>query len=192
MSVDLSIDVSNILAAGRIFERAGKEAPKAISRAINHTGDKAKTQVTRALVAQTGLKRPVIVRAVKPTRASLGSLSYVLKSRGGDVRLQFFSPREKGGGTEARPWNKPRIYAGAFTRQGFVKRVPFTKPGMAGHVFKRKGKGRLPIAQAKSGLFIAEEMIKGASEAAFQQSVAADLPGRLDHELSLILSGKVK
>jgi hypothetical protein len=48
---------------------AGKQAPMALQRAINHTGDKAKTAMVRSLTAQTALKRQVIVRALKVTRA---------------------------------------------------------------------------------------------------------------------------
>lgn len=38
---------------------------------------------------------------------------------------------------------------------------------MGGHVFKRKGQGGLPIEGGRSDLFIAEEMVSGQSEAAF-------------------------
>lgn len=191
-NVELHVDANGFLQAGRIFERAGQNAPKVISRALNHTGDKTKTQVIRALTGQTGLKRAVIVRAVKPTRASFGSLAYVLRSRGGDVRVQFFGPKEAGKGVIAKPWNRPTSYVGAFTRQGFGKRVPFTKPGMAGHVWRRTSGKRVPIEQVKSGLVIPEEMVTDASERAFQTTVAIDLPARLDHELSRLLSGAQK
>ncbi|GJE45316.1 hypothetical protein [Methylobacterium soli] len=50
----------------------------ALTRALNHTGDKARTQMTRALTAQTGLKRTVIVKALRVTRASPGVLTYTI------------------------------------------------------------------------------------------------------------------
>ena len=192
MITDLKVDASGFIEAGKIFERAGKNAPKAIARALNHTGDKADTQVVRVLTAQTGLKRKVIRRAVKATRAGFGSLSFVLRARGGDVRVQFFGPREGGGGVNAKPWNAVRHYPGAFMKAGWGKRVPFSKAGMAGHVWRRVGKKRFPIEQVKSGLKIPEETVTGASAAIFPATVAADLPARLDHELSVIFSGTAK
>jgi hypothetical protein len=187
MSVaSISVDVAGIVAAAKVFENAADKAPGVIQRALNRSGEQAKTQVTRALVKQTGLPRKTIVKAIVP---EIGALTYSLKVRGGDVRVQFFGAKESGKGVEARPWNQPRIYAGGFMKQGFKARVAFTKPGMAGHVFHRVGKSRLPIAQMRSGLFIPKELLTGASEIAFQTTVAATLPKRLDHELSRLLSG---
>ena len=190
--VDLRVDASGFINAAKTFESAGKNAPAAIRRAVNRTGDMAKTQVKRVLVIQTGLKAKVIDKALKSTPASGGSLSYVIESRGGDVRVQYFGAKESGSGVVAHPWNSSRMYAGGFMKQGFTRRVAFTKPGMAGHVFKRSGAGRLPIGQLKSGLYIPKEMVSGASKAAFESTVASVLPRRLDHELGAIFSGAVK
>lgn len=192
MSVDLHIDATKFLSVSEKFAAAGSNTGHAIRRAVNRAGDMARTQVVRALVGQTGLKRKVIDKAVKATRASFGALSYVMRARGGNVRVQFFGPKERGKGVEAKPWNTSRVYAGAFMKGGFARRVPFKKPGMAGHVWRRTGKAKFPIEQVKSGLYIPDEMVTGASKAAFETTVAQVLPGRLDHELAAILNGSIK
>ena len=185
-----SIDDSAIRHLAEKFRRAGNQAPHAIRRALNHTGDKTRTQVIRALTAQTGLKRKVIASAVKTKRANYGALEYRLRSKGGNVRLKFFGARETRKGVSAAPWNARRVYSGAFMKGGrFPKRVVFSKRGMGGNVFRRAGRGRLPIEQVRSGLFIPNEMINGQSAAAFLATVKALLPARVAHELDALLSG---
>ncbi|MFN3891984.1 MAG: hypothetical protein ACK4MV_16435 [Beijerinckiaceae bacterium] len=165
-----------------------------LARALNHEGAKAKTQVIRALTKQTGLRRATIVRAVKEGKAAQGDaarnyvgmkLTYELRSKGGNVRLKFFGAREARAGVVAKPWGGSRLYAGAFTRGGrWPKRV--TLP-YGGHAFQRAGASRLPISQVRSGLFIPDEMIQGASAAAFDQVMGAGLEARVSHELFRML-----
>lgn len=172
------------------FGMIGNRASVVLARALNHEGAKAKTQVQRALVQQTGLKYAVLKRAVKEGKAAQGdptreyegaNLVYVLTSRGGDIRLKFFGARETRAGVVAKPWGAPKLYTGAFTRGGrWPKRV--TLP-YKGHAFQRAGDSRLPISQVRSGLFIPDEMIKGASAAAFEQTMGASLEARIGHEL---------
>jgi hypothetical protein len=50
------VDASAFNRMAAAFERAGANVKPALRRAINHTGDKARTQIVRALVKQTGLK----------------------------------------------------------------------------------------------------------------------------------------
>jgi hypothetical protein len=180
----LEIDARQIENLAALFRQAERQAPAAIGRAVRRTGDMAKTQVVRSLTKQTGLKRPVIVRAVKARPAGQ---TYTLKSRGGDISLKYFGAREAGKGTSAAPWNKRRNYTGAFIKGGWNTRVPLK---MGGHVFKRAGEGRLPIVKQKSGLFIPTEMLKGATKAAFLATVRTVLPVRLQHEIGRILGGK--
>ena len=185
--VSLDVDISSLLRAEKVFERAGAEAPNAINRALRYTGERVIDKVRPALVAQTGLTEKTIKRAVK---YSAGNLKFTLRVKGGNVRVQYFGAKEAGNGVSAHPWNKSRIYAGGFMQQGFGTRHGFTKPGMAGHVFKRKGKGRLPIGQLKSGLYIAKELTRGTPALAFRGTVAHVLPGRLRDELARIFAAR--
>lgn len=182
--MEIKVDTSPLLRVSNLLHAAGKQAPLAIIRAVNHTGAKARTQMRRVLVKQTGLKARTINRAVKSRNAFNGS-AFTIYSRGGNIRLKFFSARETRAGVSAAPWNKRRVYPGTFMKGGrFPNRVDL---GKGGQVFARKGRRRLPIEVKRSGLFIPEEMITGQSEAAFYGTVTRELPGRLAHELYRIL-----
>lgn len=192
----ITVDAASFIKLSNMLGAAGAGARHAIRRAINHSGDKAKTQMTRALTAQTGLPRQVIVRALRVSRAAhggdmasagAGALSYAIRSRGGDIALKFFKPRETRQGVSAAPFGKRTIFASAFTRGGhFPNRVTLS---MGGHVMRRVGGARLPIAVADSGVIIPEQMVQGETEAAFHAAVQSSLPARLEHELLRVLGG---
>ena len=192
IELDGAKELQNMLAA------AGVKAPQAIRRAINHTGDKAKTAMARALAKQTGMKVGVMKRALKPLRASdgsatgfvpgVGSLEYVLRCKGGDVSLKYFRPVERGGGVYARPFGVQRFYPGAFTKSGpRGKRI--VNPKFHGHVMENIAGGawRGKIRVVRSGVNIAAEMVKGESAATFHKVVESDLLPRLRHELLRVL-----
>lgn len=182
--IDLRIDTSSFRAVANRFHNAAEATPGAMNRAINHTGDKARTGVRVALVSQTGLKRKTINKAVTSTRASSkGGGSYVIKSKGGNIRLQFFGARETRAGVSAAPWNKRRIFGETFIKGGhFPNRVTISRYGGA-VMYRYDGAGRFPIKVKKSGLFIAEEMVTGNSAQTFFTIVNRDLPARIAHEL---------
>lgn len=185
MTLTIHFDTAAIARASNLFHAAGKNAPLALIRAINHTGDKARTQMRRVLVQQTGLTAKTINKAVTPKHAFNGG-AYEIKSKGGDIRLKFFKARETQAGASAAPWNKRAVYAGTFMKGGkFPKRVALRTGG--GNVFKRTGSGRKPIAVQRSGLFIPTEMVTGSSEAAFYSTIESQLPNRIAHELYRVL-----
>lgn len=180
----LEVDAHEILALAQKFASAHDRAPAAIAAALARTGATAKVRVVRTLTSQTGLKRQVIVRAVK-TKA--GRMQYALHSRGGNVHLKYFKARETRKGVSAAPWNQRRVYAGMFIKGGrFPKRVAL---GLGGQVYRRAGKSRTPIASQRSGLFIPKEMVSGATAAAFTGTVNSELPKRLAHELARLFTG---
>jgi hypothetical protein len=183
--IDLHINTAAIARLGNIFKAAGKNAKDAERRAINHTGDKARTAMRRVLVPQTGLKRKTINKALKSTRASYSSGAYIIRSKGGNVRVMFFHARETRAGVSAAPWNARRVYPHTFMKGGrFPKRVALK---LGGAVLERAGSARFPLHGVKSGLFIPEEMVKGESETAFYATVERELPARLAHELYRVL-----
>ncbi len=182
--LSIQVDASSLARVSNLLHAAGKNAPLALIRAVNHTGDKARTQMRRVLVAQTGLTTKTIRKAVKSKRAFNGG-AYEIKARGGDVRLKYFKARETSKGVSAAPWGKRQIYPHTFIKGGkFPKRVALN---MGGHVFERAGKGRYPLQGVKSGLFIPTEMISGQSEDAFYSTVDRELPARVAHELYRIM-----
>lgn len=181
----INLDTSAFASAAARFRAAGKSASGAVARAINHTGDKARTAMIRSLTAQTGLKRKTIVKALKQVgRAGAGSPAYVIRSRGGDISLRYFAARETRPGVTAAPWGKRRLYPGTFIKGGrFPNRVALS---LNGQVFRRSGKSKLPIQKVKSGVYIPAEMVKGATLDAFNGTVASSLPVRIAHELARI------
>jgi hypothetical protein len=52
-----------------------RQARKALSRALNHEGDKDRTQVKRALVKQTGIKYGAVNKAMATIRAKPATLT---------------------------------------------------------------------------------------------------------------------
>lgn len=185
--VVVEADTSRMVALSGALKRAGSAARPVVAMALNRTISMARTQVVRHTTAQTGLPRRTIVKAVKRGLATAASLMAKLESRGGDVRLKFFKPRESAAGVVATSG----VYAGAFMRGGrFPNRVAFSRAGMRGNVFKRTGSKRLPIEVERSGVFIPEEMISGGSLAAFHSVAERVLPERTAHELGRILPGR--
>ena len=184
--LEVKLDPAQLEKLGNLIGAAGKGAPAALARAINHTGDKAKTAMTRALTVQTGLQRKVIVKALRVNKATAGSLSYTIRSAGGDIGLKYFGARETRAGVSAAPWGKRQVYVGAFLKGGrFPNRVALSKTN--GQVMLRTGSGRTPIEKQKSGLFLPKEMVSGATALAFETIAERDLPDRLAHELARII-----
>ena len=161
---------------------------KGASRALNHTGRKARTQVRRALTKQTGLKRDVIVRAVKDTPSNPATLRFLLEATGGDIALKYFGARETRRGVSAAPFGKRQVFEGTFLKGGrFPDREVIRKYG--GNVMKRVGGARHPVKVQKSGVTIPAEMVKGETASAFNSTVARELPPRIAHEIRRLTKG---
>ncbi len=186
--LEVKVDPAQLNRIGNLLGQAGANAPAAIARAVNHTGDKAKTRMVRTLTVQTGLKRGVIVRALHVTKASgKGALTYTIRSAGGNVSLRYFGARETRAGVSAAPWGHRQVFAGTFMKGGrFPNRVALR---MNGQVMQRNGSSRMPIHSVKSGLYIPNEMVSGATAAAFREVAERDLPDRLVHELLRVFGG---
>lgn len=177
-----------ILKFGRQIDRLNREFPKVIPREVNKVGDRAKTQVIRALTKQTGLDRKVIVAAVgDPSKARPGKLSYEMKTRGGNIRLKYLKPKESGSGVVAKPFGKAAFYPGAFMMGGAVgarKVVPRFK----GHVmFRNRSSGR-HYTFARSGVFIPVEMMRGPTLAAFDKIAVPLLEQRVQKVIAKLLT----
>lgn len=184
--IDIRLDLSGFTVAGRRFSDLAKEAPAAINRAVNHTGDKAKTAMKIALVVQTGLKRRTMDRALRSTRAGAKGGSYIIRVKGGEAKLSKFGARETRAGVSAAPFNSRRIFARTFIKGGrFPNRVGI--PKLHGQVFIRSGSARYPIKAVRSGVILPNEMLQGRSAQQFYATVERDLPARIAHELARIL-----
>lgn len=179
------IDVKGLQQFKNLLGALGKDAPKAVNSALNHTGGKARTQVVRTLAKQTGLPQKLIRRAVKVKRSVWSDLEYRLSAAGGSVSLKYFRIRETRRGVTAYLGEARgrELFEGAFFRGGrFPNRVGLSIGN--DHVFQRIGVRRLPIEQVKSDVFIPVEMVEGASADVFERTVAEHLPHRMSHEIS--------
>jgi len=182
------VDVAGLGRFENMLGALGDNAPKAVNRALNRTGDMARTQVIRTLAAQVGLPQKTIRRAVKTTRSSWSNLEYSLTSKGGDIALKYFQKRETQAGVVANLGTARgrTLFPRTFFRGGaFPRRVDLTAFG--GHVMDRVSEYRFDLKKVKSGVFIPEEMASGATAEAFETSVSQNLPRRLDHEISRLL-----
>ncbi|MBT2130109.1 phage tail protein [Aliiroseovarius lamellibrachiae] len=176
------VDVADLKQFDNLLGALGQDGPKVINRALNRTGDMARTCVVRELAKQTGLPQKTIRKAVKVKRASWQDLEYRLTSSGGDVSLKYFKARETRRGVTAFVRGERELFEGAFIKGGSFSRGRVVL-NMGGHVFQRIG-GRTELEKLKSGVFIPIEMVEGATAKAFEEIVADVLPRRLDHEIN--------
>jgi hypothetical protein len=173
------VDARGFNRMAAVFERAGVNVKPALRRAINHTGDKARTHMGRALAKQTGLKYGQVRQALRTIPANVATLVYRIIAKGGYLSLKEFGARQTRKGVSAAPWGKRRVFPHTFIIAS-----------LGGHVFERKGAARYPIRKLW-GPAIPAEMVKDQSRAAFEQTVEAELPARLTHEVDAILGGAV-
>lgn len=167
----------------------------ALSRAVNHTGGVTRTQVREKLARQTGLKLKTIRKAVRSNKSNAGTLTYTMKSFGGDISLKYFSAKETRRGVTAKPFGKKTQFAGHFIKAGrfpLARRVLPRK--LNGHVFEPTGTstrwGR-SIELRKSGVVIPEQMVTGKTADAFAQTSAQRLPDRVAYEVRQLTGGVV-
>jgi hypothetical protein len=149
------------------------QARTALSRALNHEGNKGRTQVKRALAKQTGIRYGAVDKATATIRATPATLTYTLKAHGDETNIAWFGgvPRRKG--VSAAPWHKRRIFRHSFIVPRF------------GRAFIRTSKSRLPI-RPLYGPNLARELLKDSSAGAWQSGVA-NIVARVGHELSRML-----
>lgn len=167
------------------------EVKRVAVRAINHAGAKSKTQVTRALAGQTGLKQAIIRKAIgSPKRATFSSLEYQMRTKGGDISLKYFRPTETRAGVKASPFGKRQLFDGHFLKSG-PRRSRRVSPKLGGHVYvptsDDKHWGRPIEGPVKSGVIIPAEMVKGETADVFDRVSGPALDARMRHELARIL-----
>ena len=151
--------------------------------------------------SQTGLPYDTLDRAQREYPATSGSLTYTIRSQGGNVRLKYFHAREGGGGVVAFPWASAHHYPGAFILSGRPG-ARFQSPKLGGHVYERTNKGdrgwnrmeswrkkqhKSQIQQARSGLYIPTEMVKGQTAATFESGSATMLATTVVKRLGALL-----
>jgi hypothetical protein len=173
----IEASVASLLSVENVLKQLGNQAPHAIRRAVNHTGDRALTQVTRTLAKQTGVKYSAVKKALFTQRATYSRASYTIRSKGGYIPLKEFDARQTAGGVSAAVWGKRRVYPHSFI-----------VPSMGNNVFVRVGKERRPI-RIMWGPALPNELVKDETAEIFLSTVASLLPARVAHEVQAILHG---
>jgi hypothetical protein len=182
--ISINIDARQIEALGKNFLLAKERMPGALAGAVRVVGPYALSAMKAELPGQTGLTSKIVDRALKG--APIGA-RFIIQSKGGNIRLKYFGARETAQGVSAAPWNERQVYAGTFINSGWwPNRVA---PIARGQVLRRKGQSKYPMEVVKSGLYIADEMVKDGCAAAFYNTVGAMLPGALFVSISNALSG---
>jgi hypothetical protein len=147
-----------------------------MARALNHSGDKGRTQVKRALVRQTGIKYGMINSAMKTIRASASTLTYTLEAKGDETNISLFGARQGKAGVIASPWGKRQTFESTFMIGAY-----------GGRTYKRTSKygNRFPIKPVY-GPNIAREMLKDETAATFKAGNVG-LADRIAHEIARVL-----
>jgi hypothetical protein len=183
--LQVNIDARQIGAIGDRFAKAKAKMPAALAHAVSSVGPIAMGAMKRELPAQTGLQRKTIDKALKGTTRGA---TYVIRSKGGNIRLKYFRAHETADGVSAAPWNDRQVFPGTFIMAGWWPNR--TKPVARGQVLRRKGKSKYPTELVRSGLYIAEEMVTGPSAAAFYNTVAIMLPSIVEGVITGAIIGK--
>jgi hypothetical protein len=178
---------NNVRVFGDRIAQLNTRFPKVLPRIVNQVGERAKTQVVRALTKQTGLPRKTIVKAVgNPARAHGGKLSYDMATRGGFIRLKYLAPRETRKGVIARPFGKSQLFAGTFLKGGGFPNRRIVKV-FDGHVYRRLNVSGTQIGQVKSEVRIPTEMTRGPTARAFLATAQPLLKQRVEAALTKLV-----
>jgi hypothetical protein len=169
------------------------QAARLMAMALNSEGNKGRTRVRQALMAQTGIRSHQIGKAMRTVKAGAGRLQYTLEAHAGETNVSMFglkvqwrrvtavSTRErmKLQWVSASPWNQGREFPGAFSIKRFGKRV-----------FKRTSDVRFPLKPVY-GPNLAREIVKAQSRTQFE-TIAPRVGVEVGRLLGLVLGGSLK
>lgn len=152
-----------------------RETTIVFSQALNHGGNKARTQVWRSLAKQTGIKYGKIKQVVTTIPATPVRLAYTLEASGNETNLALFGAKQGARGASAAPWGKRRTF-----------RKSFIVPAYGGKVYKREGRARGPL-DPLWGPNIGRELVR--SPTVDQWKLARQFVARrVGHELKRLFS----
>lgn len=160
MRVTVTLDATVERFASRLSALPIK-ARRAMVEGLNEGGDLERTQVRRALRAQTGvIKAGAITSRTSTRRASGGNLTYVIGGTGKGMPIKEF-PVTAGAGAPvtARPWAVTHRFERSFktSRKGLLR--------------ARRGASRFPI-RALYGPSVAKEIVKDETAAEFTDNAS--------------------
>lgn len=174
----LEFDLRDLVDIGEVYERAGRQGPKIVSRAMNQRLNVSYTAVARTTAKETGLPVGETKKAMRKDRASPSDLTISIRARGGFLSLKRFAARQVRKGVSHKAWNRRQVNKGAF----IVGK-------MGGHVFTRTTDKRFPLRK-EYGPSIPNEMVKGESFGAMMKAFGDGFADRVMHELGRVIGRK--
>lgn len=163
------------------------KAESAYRMALNTSGRKLFTVVKRTVAKQMGATQARVVKYghMRRVPASGGKLVTSVESSGGYLPLSDFKPAQRRKGVSAAPWGTRRVFGGTF----MIARL-------GGNVFKRTGKfstksGRFNGIEKLWGPAVPKEMVRDASEDAYQQIARDVLPNEVERQIKRLTKGVV-
>ncbi len=170
--------------------RLGEDAAPIMADLLDDGVIKLREKTVAAEAKQTNLPRDTVTRAQVLEEAVRGRLSASIRVHGGNVRVKCFSPHEGGGGVTAQPWGRSTFYPGGFMTSGRpgARRL---SPKLNGQAFIAKDPGGSrrwgrKIAGLRTGLFLPDELLKGATVQAFDTGAPKILDGILTKLAAMI------
>lgn len=181
--ISIKVDASGVLKAATYLQKVGDRIPSAVSRAMNHTGAKARTQAARAISDEIGLGVRNVQRYLKTHKATTKDLSYAIVAKGTAVPMRMFKPKQDEAGVSVQIGRQGR-YTLPHT---FIvtNKFGFTRFGET--VFERTSKAHLPIVEVR-GPSVVDTLTSDAVIKSVEHMFANEFEPRLKHEVEHILN----
>lgn len=179
--LDVKIDLKELNEATTLLSAVANAIPdRALSRALNYTGNRARTQVVREVSKDTSITYGRVRDSIRTTPSTPSTKSYTLTAKGHELPLSEFGPKQTRQGASVRVWGKRTVLPHTFV-----------VPSLNNNVFERTSRARLPIRMLW-GPSIPKELVSEKVIEAFKTTAETILPQRVVDELHRELSGVIK
>lgn len=180
------IDASDLRRWERYCSAAPERGVKAMCRAVNAAGNKARTQVISALAKEMGLSYGKVKDQIR-TFPARDTPVYELRARGGYISLRAFGAVQRKKGVSARPWGKRRLFRSTFivrklNSQVFRRATAQEKAAMSARAKARRKETFVPIVKMW-GPALPKEMVDATVSAEFERVGRSELPVALAHHM---------
>ncbi|PNT91287.1 phage tail protein [Clostridium thermosuccinogenes] len=188
----INIDTRQIERLAKELKGFEKEVAEATYHALNRTVDHVFAQVGKIVPKSYAIKKKDVTETLKKNKPSRSSLEASVTSTGHRLSFAHFpytpkTPRRKTVMVQIKK-SKGKIPS----KKGFVATTGAKDPDKIPYnVFKRLGKGRLPIAPIRT-LSVPQMITNEKVGEQVQQSAQAMLEQRLDHEITRIMTSMNK
>ncbi|WP_243368869.1 phage tail protein [Microvirga solisilvae] len=184
--VVVDIDLDTLRPIERDLLKVGNQAPHAIRRGINKTGDKGRTPYVRAIAKQMGLKVGVVRKRIRVRRANYDRMEYRVIGFGGPIPLIHFNARETRSGVSHTADGQRKVLKGSFIKGG---RFPTRRALKIGpQVWLRTSAKRTPL-EKQEGPAVPERMLEDPAIGVFRSTAEARLIPNILHEIDAIMNG---